>query len=72
MFLDYEKRKICCRLISCFLPAHRIRICLQDRFGFRPPLLETARKRAGEFSDQVTNCAVLLCFARTYFEQQAD
>ena len=39
---------------------------------FPPPLLETARKRAGEFSDQVMNCAVLTAFARTYFEQKTD
>ena len=31
-----------------------------------------ARLRAGQFSDQVLNCAVLLCFARTFFEQQTD
>ena len=57
MFLDYEKRRIRCRLISCFPPAHRIRICLQDRFGFRPPPSHhRAQARGGIFRPSYELC----------------
>ena len=57
MFLDYEKRRIRCRLISCFPPAHRIRICLQDQFGFRPPPPpHRAQARGGIFRPSYELC----------------
>ena len=63
MFLDYEKRKIRYCLISCFPPAHRIRICLQDRFGFRPPPSpHRAQARGGIFRPSYELCCIaLLC-----------
>ncbi len=60
MFLDYEKRRIRLRLI---LPAHRIRICLQDQFGFRPPpSRDRAQARGGIFRPSYELCCIaLLC-----------
>jgi hypothetical protein len=55
-----------------FRPPTEFAFACKTDSDFAHPLLETARKRAGGFSDQVMNCAVILCFARTYFEQQTD
>ena len=55
-----------------FCPPTEFAFACKADSDFAHPLLEIARKRAGEFSDQVMNCAVLLCFARTYFEQQTS
>ena len=55
-----------------FRPPTEFAFACKTDSDFAHPLLLTARKRAGEFSDQVMNCAVLLCFARTYFEQEPD
>ena len=40
--------------------------------NFRNSDVTIARKRAGCFFDEVSNCDVLLTFARTYFEQNSD
>jgi len=56
-----------------FRPPTEFAFACKTNSDFAHPLLITARKRAGEFSDQVMKCAVLLCFARTYFfEQNSD
>ena len=55
-----------------FRPPTEFAFACKTDSDFAPPLPLPARKRAGEFSDQVMNCAVLLCFARTYFEQNSD
>ena len=54
-----------------FCPPTEFAFACKTDSDFAHPLLITARKRAGQFSDQVMNCAVLLCFARTYFEQNS-
>src|SRR3989344_1372597 len=49
-------RQIRLRLI---LPAHRIRICLQDRFGFRPPPSHhRAQARGGIFRPSYELCTL--------------
>ena len=55
-----------------FCPPTEFAFACKTDSDFAHPLLLTARTRAGEFSDQVMNCAVLTAFARTYFEQQTD
>ncbi|MBI5816924.1 MAG: hypothetical protein HZB09_00685 [Candidatus Yonathbacteria bacterium] len=55
-----------------FRPPIEFAFACKTDSDFAHPLLETARKRAGEFPDQVMNCAVLLCLARTYFEQETN
>ena len=55
-----------------FCPPTEFAFACKTNSDFAHPLLLTARKRAGEFSDQVMNCAVIIHFARTFFEQQTD
>ena len=55
-----------------FRPPTEFAFACKTDSDFAHPLLITARKRAGEFSDQVMNCAVIIHFARTFFEQETD
>src|SRR3990167_3050084 len=50
-----------------FLPAHRIRICLQDRFGFRPPPSHyRAQARGGIFRPSYELCCITLLCANLF------
>ena len=55
-----------------FSPPTEFAFACKAETDFAHPLLFTARQRATDFSPEVSNCAVLLCFARTYFEQNGD
>jgi hypothetical protein len=68
-----KKEKSVSRLISAPVPAHRIRISPQhtDSDSAHPTTI-TARQRAGEISDRVLKCDVILHFARTFFQQNDD
>jgi hypothetical protein len=69
--LDYEKRKSV--TVSFLSSAHPTVFACARRAGedFHHPLLTLARERAEQFFDKVSDCEILLTFARTYFEQKS-
>jgi hypothetical protein len=72
---DYFKKigtnlHLCDKSVSVsFCPPTEFAFACKTDSDFAHPFVTIARERARDFSDQVLNCAVLLCFARTYFEQ---